>query len=147
MFSARQLNAMASGNTLQDHFRRLYLQSISQSSALFGGMDQVDLGLVLDQCHLLTLRPGECVYRVGDFPRAIYLLLAGGIDLRLESTRSPLVKESLQTGASFGDAALLGILPHSALPCVPGPRKCWCCRLRGLRVCSNSHRNYLLTCY
>lgn len=113
VFSARQLLALESGDRLPPQFPRQYFQAISQNSALFGGLDERELACVLDQCHLLTARAGETIYRAGDLPGAIYLLLDGGVDLRLDTPAASLVKESLQRGASFGDAALIGIMPHT----------------------------------
>lgn len=99
-----------SGHTL---YMAGYVQPLVRDSAMFGGFDESDLPALLSYCYLRTLRPGDAVYRAGDLPAAIYLVLSGRFDLRLETPYGYVVKESLQAGSGFGDAALLGIQPHS----------------------------------
>ncbi|AFV00896.1 cyclic nucleotide-binding domain-containing protein [Simiduia agarivorans] len=90
-----------------------YVQPRVKDAALFGGIDESDMPALLGYCYLRTLRPGDAVYRTGDLPAAIYLVLSGRVELRLESPFGQVVKESLALGSSFGDVALLGVQPHS----------------------------------
>ena len=82
-------------------------------SALFGGVDQATLSSLFRRCYLKVMRPNETVYRAGDLPDAVYLLVSGSVRLSVESAVSSIVKENLCPGATFGDTALLGIQPHS----------------------------------
>lgn len=90
-----------------------YVQPRANAAALFDGIDPSDLSTLLRYCYLRALRPGDAVYRTGDLPAALYLVLSGRFDLRLETPYGHVEKDALEVGASFGDVALLGVQPHT----------------------------------
>ncbi|BFM12424.1 hypothetical protein R50072_25770 [Simiduia litorea] len=96
----------------EDYIERFVLPTV-KASALFGGVDADNLSGLLHRCYLKVLRPGECVYRRGDLPEAVYLLISGKVRLSVVADLSTIVKEDLGSGATFGDTALLGIQPRS----------------------------------
>lgn len=90
-----------------------YVKPLVKDTALFGGIDETDLTTLLDQCYLRTLKPGDRVYKDGDLPVALYLVISGCVELRLETPHGYVVKEQLEAGETFGDVALMGVQPQS----------------------------------
>ncbi|MDN3640546.1 cyclic nucleotide-binding domain-containing protein [Simiduia curdlanivorans] len=109
---SRWFNDSGSQSQGDDYLERIVLPT-AKLSALFGGVDAASISGLLHRCYLKVLRPGECVYRSGDLPDAVYLLISGRVRLSVATALSSTVKEDLGAGATFGDTALLGIQPHS----------------------------------
>jgi len=101
------------GQSLSDDYLERIVLPVAKASALFGGVEATSLSALLHRCYLKVLRPGECIYRSGDLPEAVYLLISGRVRLSVATALSSTVKEDLGSGATFGDTALLGIQPHS----------------------------------
>ena len=77
----------------------------SSKFALFGGLSPEQMHMILAQSEMLRVDQGEFVFRRGDSPKEIYIILGGRIGFYLEDMT---IKE-FSAGFSFAESALIGI--------------------------------------
>lgn len=82
--------------------------------SIFGGLTELQLYNVFRRLQLCELKPGEIMFRKGDLPSHIYVLRRGKIELVLEGKRYALERAVIEVGQCFGEAAVIGIQPHTA---------------------------------
>jgi CRP-like cAMP-binding protein len=66
--------------------------------------------------HLVErdVRPGEVIFREGEFSHELYLIVAGKVEIVQQRASGPLTLVTLAAGDFFGDIALVGDRPRSA---------------------------------
>ena len=77
----------------------------SSKYALFGGLSPEQMHMILAHSEILRVEKGEYVFRRGDSPKEIYIILGGRIGFYLEDMT---IKE-FSAGFSFAESALIGI--------------------------------------
>ena len=78
---------------------------MSSKFALFGGLRPEQMHMILAHSEVLRAKKGKYIFRRGDSPKEIYIILSGRIGFYLEDMT---VKE-FSTGFSFAESALIGI--------------------------------------
>ena len=78
---------------------------MSSKFALFGGLSSEQIHMILTHSEILRVKKGDYVFRRGDSPKEIYIILGGRIGFYLEDMT---IKE-FSTGFSFAESALIGI--------------------------------------
>jgi CRP-like cAMP-binding protein len=66
--------------------------------------------------HLVErdVRPGEVIFREGEFSHELYIIVAGQVEIVQQRGSGPLTLVKLAAGDFFGDIALVGDQPRSA---------------------------------
>ena len=77
----------------------------SSKFALFGGLSPEQMHMILAHSEILRVENGDYIFRRGDSPKEIYIILGGRIGFYLEDMT---VKE-FTAGLSFAESALIGI--------------------------------------
>jgi CRP-like cAMP-binding protein/predicted acylesterase/phospholipase RssA len=94
-------------------FRQRLARSL-QSVPLFAPLRWEELLRVAAGARLLEVPAGEVLCREGEEPRALYVLLAGELELRIRAAGAERRAATLTPGASVGDRALLSPEPLPA---------------------------------
>jgi pimeloyl-ACP methyl ester carboxylesterase/CRP-like cAMP-binding protein len=86
---------------------------------LFAGVDRGELSRLAALASATTLRGGDVVFRQGDLPDRLYLVLSGAFGVSVAGEEGELPLRVLGAGDFFGDMALLSDEPRSAtISCV-----------------------------
>ena len=78
---------------------------MSSKFALFAGLSPEQMHMILTHSEILRVKKGGYIFRRGDSPKEIYIILGGRIGFYLEDMT---IKE-FSTGFSFAESALIGI--------------------------------------
>ena len=78
---------------------------MSSKFALFAGLSPEQMHMILTHSEILRVKKGDYIFRRGDSPKEIYIILGGRIGFYLEDMT---IKE-FSTGFSFAESALIGI--------------------------------------
>jgi CRP/FNR family cyclic AMP-dependent transcriptional regulator len=78
---------------------------MSSKFALFAGLRPEQMHIIITQSEILRVTKGDYLFRRGDSPKEIYIILGGRIGFYLEDMT---IKE-FSTGFSFSESALIGI--------------------------------------
>ena len=78
---------------------------MSSKFALLGGLSPEQMHMILTNSEILRAKKGDYIFRRGDSPKEIYIILGGRIGFYLEDMT---VKE-FTAGFSFAESALIGI--------------------------------------
>ena len=78
---------------------------MSSKFALFAGLSPEQMHMILTHSEKLRVNTGDYIFRRGDSPKEIYIILGGRIGFYLEDMT---IKE-FSTGFSFAESALIGI--------------------------------------
>lgn len=82
---------------------------------LFGGLDTTTLTEYVQRLPILTLKPGEVVFREGDQGRELYVLLQGEMEVIKQSKTQRESRVAIfGPGDWFGEMSILDIMPRSA---------------------------------
>ncbi|MFO0551398.1 MAG: cyclic nucleotide-binding domain-containing protein [Polyangiaceae bacterium] len=93
------------------------LPSIEQLAdiGLFGGLDSTTLTEYVQRLPVLTLQPGEVVFREGDQGRELFVLLQGEMEVIKQSKTQRESRVAIfGPGDWFGEMSILDIMPRSA---------------------------------
>ncbi len=82
--------------------------------SLFGGFSEPQLYTMFRRLKKVSYHKDEIIFRQGDQPSYIYIVLSGSVRLVFDIQAVPLSAAQLKPGACFGETALIGIQPHSA---------------------------------
>ncbi|MHC5068310.1 MAG: cyclic nucleotide-binding domain-containing protein [Planctomycetota bacterium] len=82
--------------------------------AIFGGLSETHLYEVFRRLEHTGLTAGEVVFRRGDHPSHIYVVLRGRVDLLISENGVTMQKARLEVGDCFGECALIAIRAHTA---------------------------------
>lgn len=90
------------------------VRPILDKISLFGGLTEDQLHTLFSKLKLVHYRAQDIIFRQGDPPSYIYIVLAGEIRLLFEQADHPLSQTQFLPGACFGETSVVGIQPHSA---------------------------------
>jgi CRP/FNR family transcriptional regulator, cyclic AMP receptor protein len=91
---------------------------------LFVNLTPAELAIVDGLLHERDYLADEVIFDEGEDGQAIYIVLEGKVSIRRDIEGKPLVLAEMETGAVFGDVALLNNAPRLAQARAAGP-----CRL------------------
>lgn len=84
-----------------------------QQCEIFEGLPQAALSRLVAACEPLTCRRGESIFRKGQPPRGLYLVMSGQVKLCIETTQGEEhVLNICQPGDHFGEVATFLHRPH-----------------------------------
>ncbi|MEM7699716.1 MAG: GNAT family N-acetyltransferase [Verrucomicrobiota bacterium] len=95
--------AASRGHQFDDAIRRI---------ALFKGLTDLQIGEVLECLHEASYQPGAMVFEQESSGEALFLVLSGAIEIRINGVEPPLTV--VREGQAFGELSLLQELPRSA---------------------------------
>ncbi len=81
------------------------IDNILEEISIFGGMNGLELSELMDYMYEVTIKEGETVYKEGDPPGNLYIVLDGEIDFYM---MGELFTKS-RVGQTFGISATIGI--------------------------------------
>lgn len=90
------------------------LLPILQKISLFGAIPEAGLDTIINKSEHIILDSGEILFKEDQPSSAIYIIIEGKVKIVNNIDTEPLEIIELSTGASLGEASLLGIQPHSA---------------------------------
>ncbi|MFH1996895.1 MAG: cyclic nucleotide-binding domain-containing protein [Candidatus Omnitrophota bacterium] len=82
--------------------------------SIFGGVNEEQLGYILSLLEKVSYRSDEIVFREGETPSCIYIVVSGIVKIVVDIERAPLEMITFGVGQCFGETAVIGIQPHSA---------------------------------
>jgi len=82
--------------------------------SLFGGLSDKQLYALFQLLQLVSYKSGEYVFKQGDQPSHIYIIIRGTIKIIAEEEGTPLELITFSEGQSFGETAVIGVQPQSA---------------------------------
>jgi len=82
--------------------------------AIFGGLTEKELYIVFRKLEKIYYRANECIFRQGEEPAYIYIILKGKVKIFVEAKGSSLELFEFGEGKCFGETAVIGIQSHSA---------------------------------
>lgn len=88
-------------------------RAILDNISLFGGLTESQLEKVFSQLQQVHYQPGEYIFRQGDHPSYIYIVLRGHVRLVFDAQTHPYSLNEFKPGDCFGETALIGIQNHS----------------------------------
>ena len=87
---------------------------IVQQISIFGGLGKQELEEVINSLELTKVSEGTVIFTKGEAPDRIYIIKKGTVSIHLEGDQEHLKPILFHTGDCIGEAAFIGILPHSA---------------------------------
>jgi len=88
--------------------------SLLRRMAIFGGLNDCTLHLILSQARVLAVPAGEYFFREGDSADSLFVLEQGTAVVERKWEHSVLQLCRLQRGDCLGEMALIDLLPRSA---------------------------------
>lgn len=82
--------------------------------AIFGGLQEGELGVVLKKLRKIRYDKGDIIFRQGEEAHFIYIVKKGRVKMYMEQNNTALELAEFNEGDCFGETALIGIQPHSA---------------------------------
>lgn len=82
--------------------------------SLFGGFSAAQLRSISALLKKIDYRAGETIFRQGDLPSYIYIVMNGKVRLAFDIEQHPLSNISFGPGDCFGETSVIGIQPHTA---------------------------------
>ncbi|MEJ2419110.1 MAG: cyclic nucleotide-binding domain-containing protein [Exilibacterium sp.] len=87
---------------------------IMDKISLFGGLSELQLYTVFKHLKKVSYKAQQIIFKQGDKPSYIYIVLSGAVRLVFDYAHHPLSKIEFLPGACFGETSLIGIQAHSA---------------------------------
>jgi CRP/FNR family cyclic AMP-dependent transcriptional regulator len=88
--------------------------SILSRISLWGGLTGEQQEKIYQRLEVGTFKKGEYIFRKGDQPSHIYIVKSGKVKLLVSHEDAVIQKETVETGGSFGVAALMAVQTHMA---------------------------------
>jgi CRP/FNR family cyclic AMP-dependent transcriptional regulator len=82
--------------------------------SIFGGLSEKQLYTLFQLLEQVSYKKNEYVFKQGDQPSHIYIVISGTVKLIMEEEGTPLELIAFTQGHNFGETSMLGIQPHSA---------------------------------
>lgn len=96
------------------HHLDVAAQSVLSASPLFAALDSQSLQALADACVTVVVHKDGTIYRVGDAPSYVYLVLSGRVKRSVTSyDGTEKVLDVIGPGGIFGDAELFGDYPYT----------------------------------
>src|SRR4051812_21033544 len=96
----------ATRNIMQEPTRS-FLRSALSKSAWFSSLSPEELDLLAASCTLLRLAEGDVLFREGDPGDALFVVVAGLMQVHITTPSGTLVLNSFGAGTIFGEIAVL----------------------------------------
>ncbi|TQV84743.1 cyclic nucleotide-binding domain-containing protein [Exilibacterium tricleocarpae] len=90
------------------------IRPIMDRISLFGGLSDLQLHSVFPLLKSVRYRAGETIFKQGDRPSYIYIVVSGKVRLAFDLQQHPLSETEFAPGASFGETSVIGIQAHCA---------------------------------
>jgi signal transduction histidine kinase len=90
-----------------EHLERNAIVERLRDTPLFGGLDEAQLHRLVEMGEILDLAPGDLLIREGDEADALYVVLAGEMDVTKRAGRSEIPVARVGPGALQGEIAAL----------------------------------------
>ena len=87
-------------------------EQIQDKISLFGGLNSRQLDLILPYLTTAELYEGDTVFRQGQLPCNVYIVINGQIGLRIRRDDNTEYRLTLGVGDSFGETSVIGIQPQ-----------------------------------
>ncbi len=78
-----------------------------RTQAIFQGIPETDLQRLVDDCHVRMYARGQTIFRQGDPPDGMYLIMQGTVDILVRRHRHTHTVATLRDGQIFGEIALI----------------------------------------
>lgn len=88
--------------------------AIMDQISLFGGLSEHQLYTIFTVLKKVSYQENEMIFKQGDQPSYIYIVLTGAVRLVFDVEFHPLSKTEFKPGACFGETSVIGIQAHSA---------------------------------
>src|SRR5512136_1973979 len=88
--------------------------SILSQISVWGGLTGEQQQKIYQRLEVGTFKKGEYIFRKGDQPSHIYIVKSGKVKLLVSHGDAVVQKETVETGGSFGVAALMAVQTHMA---------------------------------
>jgi len=105
----------------------LNIKKILGTLPLFSGLSKDYLGELVGASRCVSFEKDQAVYRAGDPPNKIYVLLSGQVKIALLGNRgNERIIDVIETGQTFGDAELFGVHPYRTCALAIEPSRVLC---------------------
>ncbi|MBN1869200.1 MAG: cyclic nucleotide-binding domain-containing protein [Candidatus Omnitrophica bacterium] len=88
--------------------------AILSKIAVFGGLNDRQLHEIFSLLKMLSYAPGEYVFKQGEAPSCIYIVLTGEVKIIYDIEGVTLELASFGAGDCFGETSVIGIQSHSS---------------------------------
>ncbi len=88
--------------------------------SLFGGLSPEQQRELLGYTQRISVTPGAKVFKQGDLPEALYIVLSGRVELIVERDGVATLEVSYHAGDTFGETAYIGIQVQPGTAMVAG---------------------------
>tara|TARA_B100000809_G_scaffold265220_1_gene323360 strand:+ start:431 stop:928 length:498 start_codon:yes stop_codon:yes gene_type:complete len=88
--------------------------SLLDEISLFGALEQGQQYDIFKKLQQVRYNAHEMIFKQGDQPSHIYIVLSGRVRLVFDAENHPLSKGEFPPGACFGETSVIGIQTHSA---------------------------------
>lgn len=82
--------------------------------AIFGGLAEKQLYSVFKLLEEASYRADEYIFRQGEEPSHIYIVLSGRVKIVVDAKGTPLEMIEFDVGKCFGETSVIGVQSHSA---------------------------------
>jgi CRP-like cAMP-binding protein len=103
---------MAEHKALESLLSVAEVRPILDRITVLAGLNDQQLHTLFRLLRVVAYRHGEIVFEQGSEPSYIYIIERGRIKLVVSNDHTPLELIELETGACFGETAVIGIQPH-----------------------------------
>lgn len=101
------------------------LFAIKDKISLFGALSKDQLNKIASLLESRSLKAGETVFKRGDPPCNIYIMRSGLVSLVFDVDDTFVTKNEFSCGDCFGEDAIIGIQPHSAMAIAATSSEVW----------------------
>ncbi len=91
---------------------RVDFDQVREKMSLFGGLSDRQVDLITPYLKVLSLTKDEVVFRQGQLPCNVYIVLSGSVCLEAERVDGSFRTMHYQAGDCFGETAVIGIQPQ-----------------------------------
>ena len=101
-------------NNQQENFSDINkILPILNKISIFGGLSPDELYKVFKELKQIKCKLGDNIFRQGDEPSYIYIIISGKVKIFVEGNEIPLELFTFGVGECFGETSVIGIQAHS----------------------------------
>ncbi len=90
----------------------LAFERVREKISLFGGLSDRQQNLIFPYLNFATFSRGDCLFKQGQLPGNIYIVLTGEVQLQVARQDGSAVAVSYLPGDCFGETSVIGIQPQ-----------------------------------
>ncbi len=90
----------------------LAFERVREKISLFGGLSDRQQNLIFPYLNFASFSRGDCVFKQGQLPGNIYIVLSGEVQLQVSRQDESCVSVSYLPGDCFGETSVIGIQPQ-----------------------------------